>query len=111
MAKQTVLIVGGGAAGFFTAANLDASKFHTILLEQSSDVLQKVRISGGGRCNVTHSCFDPSALVQFYPRGNRELRSVFSRFQPQDTIQWFSQRGKSGYPGPFGKITKLPISE
>lgn len=93
MAKQTVLIVGGGAAGFFTAANLDASKFHTILLEQSTDVLQKVRISGGGRCNVTHSCFEPSALVQYYPRGNRELRSVFSRFQPQDTIRWFSQRG------------------
>ena len=95
MTKQTVIIVGGGAAGFFTAANLDGNKFQIIILEQSSDVLQKVRISGGGRCNVTHSCFDPSELVQFYPRGNRELRSVFSRFNPQDTINWFSSRGVS----------------
>lgn len=56
-------------------------------------MLAKVRISGGGRCNVTHACFDPEALVRFYPRGARELRGAFSRFQPQDTLRWFETRG------------------
>src|SRR5690606_27533238 len=54
--------------------------------------LQKVRISGGGRCNVTHACFDPAELVEFYPRGKKELRSVFHKFQPGDTMGWFESR-------------------
>ena len=87
-----VVIIGGGAAGFFTACNLDESKYKVTILEQNSDVLQKVKISGGGRCNVTHACFDPRELVQFYPRGNKELLSVFSKFQPGDTMEWFEQR-------------------
>jgi predicted Rossmann fold flavoprotein len=87
-----VIIIGGGAAGFFCAANLDESKFDVTILEQNSDVLQKVKISGGGRCNVTHACFDPKELVQFYPRGNKELLSVFHKFQPGDTMEWFEQR-------------------
>ena len=93
MHKKQVVIVGGGAAGFFCASNLDANLYQITILEQNSDVLQKVKISGGGRCNVTHACFDPRELVQFYPRGNKELLSVFSKFQPGDTMEWFSDRG------------------
>lgn len=92
---KKVIIIGGGAAGFFCAANLDSEKFEVKILEQNSDVLQKVKISGGGRCNVTHACFDPRELVQFYPRGNRELMSVFSKFQPGDTMEWFANRNIS----------------
>ncbi|WP_333851012.1 NAD(P)/FAD-dependent oxidoreductase [Epilithonimonas sp.] len=90
--KKKIIIVGGGAAGFFTAANLDENKYYVTILEQNSDVLQKVKISGGGRCNVTHACFDPRELTQFYPRGNRELLSVFTKFQPGDTMDWFESR-------------------
>lgn len=90
--KKKVIIIGGGAAGFFTAANLDEDKYYVTILEQNSDVLQKVKISGGGRCNVTHACFDPRELVNFYPRGNRELLSVFTKFQPGDTMDWFETR-------------------
>ena len=91
--KKKIIIIGGGAAGFFTAANLDENKYYVTILEQNSDVLQKVKISGGGRCNVTHACFDPRELVNFYPRGNRELLSVFTKFQPGDTMDWFETRG------------------
>ena len=91
MLKKVVLI-GGGAAGFFCAANLDENKFSVKILEQNKDVLQKVKISGGGRCNVSHACFDPKELVQFYPRGNKELLSVFTKFQPGDTMEWFLNR-------------------
>lgn len=92
MAKKKIIIIGGGAAGFFCAANLDETKFDVIILEQNSDVLQKVKISGGGRCNVSHGCFDPKELVQFYPRGNKELLSVFHKFQPGDMMEWLEQR-------------------
>jgi len=91
--KKRIIIIGGGAAGFFTAANLDEKIYYVTILEQNSDVLQKVKISGGGRCNVTHACFDPRELVNFYPRGNRELLSVFTKFQPGDTLDWFEKRG------------------
>lgn len=93
--RLTITVVGGGAAGFFGAISC-AHHFpqHRILLiEKSRQVLSKVRISGGGRCNVTHACFDPSLLVKNYPRGNKELRGPLSRFQPQDTIRWFESRG------------------
>lgn len=89
---KQIIIIGGGAAGFFCASNLDETKYNITILEQNSDVLQKVKISGGGRCNVTHACFDPKELVQFYPRGNKELLSVFTKFQPGDTMDWFDQR-------------------
>ncbi|NIF05751.1 NAD(P)/FAD-dependent oxidoreductase [Chryseobacterium sp. Tr-659] len=88
---KQIIIIGGGAAGFFCASNLDEKKYTITILEQNSDVLQKVKISGGGRCNVTHACFDPRELVQFYPRGNKELLSVFTKFQPGDTMEWFDQ--------------------
>ncbi|MGO4708847.1 NAD(P)/FAD-dependent oxidoreductase [Chryseobacterium sp. 2TAF14] len=89
---KQIIIIGGGAAGFFCAANLDEKKYKVTILEQNSDVLQKVKISGGGRCNVSHACFDPRELVQFYPRGNKELLSVFTKFQPGDTMEWFENR-------------------
>lgn len=90
---KKIAIIGGGAAGYFTAANLgkDLGR-QTVLFEQSSAPLQKVRVSGGGRCNVTHACFDPKELVEFYPRGKKELLSVFHKFQPGDTMEWFENR-------------------
>ena len=90
---KKVIIIGGGASGFFTAANIDTKLYDVTILEQNSDVLQKVKISGGGRCNVSHACFDPRELVQFYPRGNKELLSVFTKFQPGDTMNWYEERG------------------
>ena len=92
MSKKKIIIIGGGAAGFFCAANLNETKYSVTILEQNSDVLQKVKISGGGRCNVSHACFDPKELVGFYPRGNKELLSVFHKFQPGDTMDWFEKR-------------------
>lgn len=90
---KKIAIIGGGAAGFFTAANLgEKLGSQTVIFEQSSTPLQKVRVSGGGRCNVTHACFDPRELVEFYPRGKKELLSVFNKFQPGDTLEWFESR-------------------
>lgn len=91
--RKKVCIVGGGAVGYFVAANLSPKKYDVIILERAKQGLQKVKISGGGRCNVTHACFDPRELVQFYPRGHKELLSVFTKFQPGDTMAWFEERG------------------
>lgn len=66
---------------------------NVLILEKSHQLLSKVRISGGGRCNVTHACFDPATLIQNYPRGAKELRGAFTRFQPRDTVEWFKRRG------------------
>lgn len=95
--KTKIGIIGGGAAGFFGAitAAESASHPHVTIFEKNRQVLAKVRISGGGRCNVTHSCFEPATLVKNYPRGNQALRGPFSRFQPTDTIEWFEKRGVS----------------
>ncbi|MGF1499990.1 MAG: aminoacetone oxidase family FAD-binding enzyme, partial [Elainellaceae cyanobacterium] len=89
-----VVVIGGGAAGFFgaIACAQAAPQLRVVLLEASRTPLTKVRISGGGRCNVTHACFDPAQLVQHYPRGGRALRGAFTRFQPRDTIAWFGDR-------------------
>ena len=88
-------MVGGGAAGFFTAITAAETYPSAIvrLYELSQKTLSKVKISGGGRCNVTHHCFDPDELASHYPRGSRELRAAFYRWQPQDTIDWFAERG------------------
>jgi predicted Rossmann fold flavoprotein len=94
-ASPTILIIGGGAAGFFgaIAAAESCPQACVILLEAAREPLGKVRISGGGRCNVTHACFDPAVLVQHYPRGGKALRGAFTRFQPRDTVAWFQRRG------------------
>jgi len=90
-----IIIVGGGAAGFFTAINIVEKnpKLKVAILERGAEVLQKVRISGGGRCNVTHACFEPNELVKFYPRGEKELRGPFHQFCSGDTIEWFENHG------------------
>lgn len=90
-----ILVVGGGAAGFFGALScaLHFPAHRIKIAEKNRQVLSKVRISGGGRCNVTHACFEPRLLIQNYPRGQNELRGPFSRFQPGDTIEWFEKRG------------------
>jgi predicted Rossmann fold flavoprotein len=92
--NRTVAIIGGGAAGYFaalTVAELDPTAQVTIY-EAGRRTLAKVQISGGGRCNVTHSCFVPKQLASHYPRGSRELLGAFHRWQPQDTINWFVER-------------------
>jgi len=93
--KYDVIIVGGGAAGFFTAINIveNNPKIKVAILERGKEVLSKVRISGGGRCNVTHACFVPNDLVKFYPRGEKELRGPFHQFCSGDTIEWFEKHG------------------
>jgi predicted Rossmann fold flavoprotein len=90
-----IIIVGGGAAGFFTAINIVEKnpKLKVAILERGSEVLSKVRISGGGRCNVTHACFEPNELVKFYPRGEKELRGPFHQFCSGDTVEWFNNHG------------------
>nr|WP_199315287.1 NAD(P)/FAD-dependent oxidoreductase [Planktothrix sp. FACHB-1355] len=90
-----VVVIGGGAAGFFAAITCAEAHphFSVTLLEAGREFLTKVRISGGGRCNVTHACFDPAQLVQNYPRGGKALRGAFTRFQPRDTITWFAAQG------------------
>ncbi len=90
-----VVVIGGGAAGFFSALSC---KFHhpeyrVTLLEKSDKLLAKVALSGGGRCNVTHACFDNKTFSQFYPRGERQLKKLFFRFNAQDTMAWFEKRG------------------
>ncbi|MDG1528096.1 MAG: NAD(P)/FAD-dependent oxidoreductase [Polaribacter sp.] len=92
---KKVVIIGGGAAGFFTAINAKEQNpdLEIIILEKGKEVLQKVKISGGGRCNVTHACFEPKELVKFYPRGEKELLGPFHTFMTGDTFEWFDDRG------------------
>jgi predicted Rossmann fold flavoprotein len=95
MHQYDLIIVGGGAAGFFTAINAAEQNpaLKILILERGKDVLEKVRISGGGRCNVTHACFIPKELSKFYPRGERELLGPFHTFCSGDTVEWFEKRG------------------
>lgn len=90
-----VIIIGAGAAGFFTAINIAEQnpKLQIAILERGNSVLQKVKVSGGGRCNVTHACFDPKELTQFYPRGEKELLGPFHQFCCGDTFEWFDNHG------------------
>jgi predicted Rossmann fold flavoprotein len=90
-----LIVAGGGAAGFFAAITFAEARpgSKVVILEKSREVLGKVKISGGGRCNVTHACFDPRALSAFYPRGSKQLIGPFHRWGPTDTMEWFESRG------------------
>ena len=93
--KYDVIVIGGGAAGFFSAINIAIlnPKLNILILERGNEGLQKVKISGGGRCNVTHGQFIPSELTLNYPRGEKELLGPFHQFMTGDTMQWFEERG------------------
>ena len=89
------VVIGGGAAGFFGAIAIAERNpaMRVLVVERGSAFLQKVKVSGGGRCNVTHACFDARELTRFYPRGHKEMAGPFSRFGPAETVAWFEQRG------------------
>ena len=88
-----LIVIGGGAAGFFGAINAGQLKpeLKILIVEKSTKLLSKVKVSGGGRCNVTHNCFEPTPLSQHYPRGQKELKRLFRSFQASDTVDWFAR--------------------
>lgn len=106
-----IIIIGGGAAGFFAAAQLKEldPKVSIGILERGAEVMQKIKVSGGGRCNVTHACFEPGELVKYYPRGSKELLGAFHRFGPKDTIEWFENRGVKLKAEADGRV--FPVSD
>lgn len=108
---RTVVVIGGGASGFFAAANLLElfPDVHVIILEKTTKLLSKVRISGGGRCNVTHDCSQVADLIQYYPRGARPLKHVFHQFGVADTKAWFESRGVELKTERDGRV--FPISD
>lgn len=93
--SKNIIIIGGGAAGFFAAIACAEGHpdYQISILERSPNLLSKVKISGGGRCNVTHACFEPRQLVKYYPRGEKQLLGPFTRFNPTHTVDWFQSRG------------------
>jgi len=110
-ARHQRIIAGGGAAGFFAAiacAEADPSS-PVAIYEATGHPLAKVRVSGGGRCNVTHACFDPDRLAGSYPRGARELLGPFPRWQPRDTMDWFEDRGVDLKTEEDGRV--FPVSD
>lgn len=106
-----LIVVGGGAAGVFAAINAKSieKEASVLLLEKSAHPLAKVRISGGGRCNVTHACFDPHRLIENYPRGSRELLAPFMKFGPRETIDWFQSKGVALKTEVDGRV--FPVSD
>lgn len=95
MNKKRLVVIGGGAAGFFCAVNAARMNpaLQVTLIEKSNKLLSKVKVSGGGRCNVTHSCFSIADLIKKYPRGASFLKKAFHHFFTSDTVEWFSKRG------------------
>jgi len=93
--NKEVVIIGGGAAGFFSALACAETHpdYRITILEKSPNLLSKVKVSGGGRCNVTHACFEPRQLIKYYPRGEKQLWGPFTKFNPTHTIDWFRDRG------------------
>lgn len=95
MKKKRLIVIGGGAAGFFCAVNAARLNpaLEVIILERSNKLLSKVKVSGGGRCNVTHACYSIADMVKKYPRGSAFLKKAFHHFFTKDTIAWFEERG------------------
>ncbi|MCP5534914.1 MAG: NAD(P)/FAD-dependent oxidoreductase [Akkermansiaceae bacterium] len=106
-----LLVVGGGAAGYFAAITCAESLpgARVLILEKTAHVLGKVKVSGGGRCNVTHACFDPKALTQYYPRGCKSLIGPFHRWGAADTVDWFQSRGVELKTEPDGRM--FPVTD
>ena len=111
MMKYDLIVIGGGGAGFFTAIQCGERNpgMRILILEKSNKVLSKVRISGGGRCNVTHACFDPREMTTFYPRGNKELRGPFHRFLCGDMMAWLEDKGVETKIEEDGRV--FPVSD
>src|SRR5262245_22615172 len=111
MPAMDIIVLGGGAAGFFAAIQAAETnpKASVCILERSASVLAKVKISGGGGRNVTNATFDPAELVTHYPRGGSALRGSFTRFQPRDTVEWFESRGVPLKTEPDNRI--FPVSD
>lgn len=105
------MVIGGGAAGFFCAINAARLNLNlqVLLLEKTAKLLSKVRVSGGGRCNVTHALFDINELSSRYPRGQHFVKKLFHRFSPSDTIDWFAQRGVALKTEPDGRM--FPVTD
>jgi len=103
---KKIVVIGGGAAGFFAAINtkLLHPSYDVCIIEKTNKLLSKVLVSGGGRCNVTNSCFDNAQLIKNYPRGEKELQQVFSRFAVKDTIDWFLKQGITLKTEPDGRM-------
>jgi hypothetical protein len=95
IATYDLIVIGGGAAGFFGAIQCAErnTQMRILILEKGREVLSKVRVSGGGRCNITHACFDPQEMITYYPRGYKELLGPFHRFLCGDMIQWLADHG------------------
>ena len=110
MKKKRLIVIGGGAAGFFCAVN--AAKMdpalEVIIIEKSNKLLSKVKVSGGGRCNVTHSCFSMAEMIKKYPSGATFLKKAFHHFFTTDTITWFKDRGVELKTEPDGRM--FPIT-
>jgi predicted flavoprotein YhiN len=95
LSKQ-LAVIGGGAAGFFCAVNAARMnpKLKVVIIEKTNKLLSKVKVSGGGRCNVTHACFDIAEMSKKYPRGQHFVKKTFHHFFTTDTIHWFDERGR-----------------
>src|SRR5689334_5564802 len=106
-----LIVIGGGAAGFFCAVNAARMnpQLETIIVEKSSKLLSKVRISGGGRCNVTHACFSIPEMMKKYPRGTNFVKKTFHQFFTDDTINWFLERGVKLKTEPDGRM--FPVTD
>ena len=111
MESKKIAVIGGGAAGFFAA--LSVKEHHpnheVVLFEKTSKILSKVKVSGGGRCNLTHDCSDIAILCEAYPRGGKKLKSLFYQFNITDTIAWFESRGVAIKTEKDGRM--FPVSD
>jgi predicted flavoprotein YhiN len=106
MNRFDLVVIGGGAAGFYGAIQAATLKpdLRILILEKTSKVLSKVRVSGGGRCNVTHHCFQPIALSHHYPRGEKQLQPIFKNYHAAHVVDWFASKRVTLEPEEDGRI-------